>query len=216
MDQNLSLYGKKVCFIGAHPDDIELGCGALISNIIDSTDIKCVTLSKNLINPAHTHLLEEHYRSMEVLRVPKESVILGDFETRKFPDARQEILEFLINLNKTYRPDLVFVPTQNDIHQDHQVVTGEALRAFRGTSVLGFDLLRSSYNFFPHFLFEVTEKDVNQKIAALQEYKTHTDKYYFNPTILRATLIRHGALAERPYAEGFDILRIIGQFSKNS
>jgi hypothetical protein len=40
----------------------------------------------------------------------------------------------------------------------------------------------------------------------------YANKYYFNPNILRATLIRHGALAEQPYAEGFDILRIVGSF----
>jgi hypothetical protein len=53
---------------------------------------------------------------------------------------------------------------------------------------------------------------VQKKIDALAEYKTYQGKYYFHPEITRATLIRHGALAERPYAEGFDILRIVGAF----
>jgi len=59
---------------------------------------------------------------------------------------------------------------------------------------------------------EVTESDVERKIAALSQYHTYDTKYYFDPNITRATLIRHGALAERPYAEGFDILRMIGHF----
>jgi len=80
-------------------------------------------------------------------------------------------------------------------------------------TLLGFDVIRSSYGFFPHFLVEVSEEDVQKKIAALAEYKTYADKYYFNENITRATLIRNGALAERPFAEGFDILRIIGQFA---
>ena len=78
--------------------------------------------------------------------------------------------------------------------------------------MLGFDVIRSSYGFFPNFLVEVTEEDVNKKIAALAEYKTYAERYYFNESITRATLIRNGALAERPFAEGFDILRIIGAF----
>jgi len=73
-------------------------------------------------------------------------------------------------------------------------------------------VLRSSYGFFPHFLVEVSEADVQKKIEALKQYKTYSDKYYFNPEIIRSTSIRHGALAERTYAEGFDILRIIGNF----
>jgi len=151
---------------------------------------------------------------MDVLGVQREKVVLGQFETRRFPHARQEILEYLIDLNRQFRPDIVFVHTKADIHQDHGTVTEEALRAFRGTTVLGFDVIRSSYGFFPNFLVEVSAEDVEKKIAALSEYRTYDSRYYFNPEITRATLIRHGALAERPYAEGFDILRIVGTFGK--
>jgi N-acetylglucosamine malate deacetylase 1 len=207
-------YGKKVVFIGAHPDDIELGCGAFISNILGSTDVMCVTLSDNQKNPSLKNLAEEHYASMDILGVPRQNVILKDFETRKFPHARQEILEFLFQLNREYKPDIVFTHTRSDIHQDHTTATEETLRAFRGTTVLGFDCLRSSYGFFPHFLAEVTEHDVDCKIAALAAYKTYADKYYFSADILRSTLVRHGALAERPFAEGFDILRIVGSFAE--
>jgi LmbE family N-acetylglucosaminyl deacetylase len=204
--------GQRILFLGAHPDDIELGCGALIAHIVEQADLRCVTLSDNQKNPALTNLVEEHYRSMDVLGVNKDQIILKDFETRNFPRDRQEILEFLYGLNGEFRPDIVFTHTESDIHQDHDVVRVEALRTFRGVSVLGYDVLRSSYGFFPHFLIEVTEKDVQKKIDALAEYRTYHEKYYFDPEIIRSTSIRHGALAERPYAEGFDILRIVGSF----
>lgn len=212
MNHDMVFYGQKVCFIGAHPDDIELGCGALISHIAQTTDILTVTLSDNQKNTALTHVVEEHYNSMAALGVPRQNVILGQFETRRFPHSRQEILEFLIDLNRIHHPEIVFVHTRADIHQDHQTVTEEALRAFRGTTVLGFDVIRSSYGFFPNFLVEVDEKDLECKLQALACYKTYEDKYYFDPEVTRATLVRHGALAERPFAEGFDILRIIGKF----
>lgn len=206
------LFGKKILFLGAHPDDIELGCGALLSNISKRVDILAVTLSDNQKNPAHENVVDEHYRSMEILGVDPEQVVLGPFETRNFPRDRQAILEFLYDLNREFRPDIVFTHTQSDIHQDHDVVRIEALRAFRGVSVLGYDVLRSSYGFFPQFLVEVAETDVQKKINALAEYKTYSEKYYFDPEIIRSTSIRHGALAERPFAEGFDILRIVGSF----
>jgi LmbE family N-acetylglucosaminyl deacetylase len=213
MNHDMLFYGEKVCFIGAHPDDIELGCGALIAHISNQAEVLCITLSDNQKNPDLTSLPVEHYRSMAVLGVPKENVILGTFETRRFPHARQEILEYLIEINRKHHPEAVFVHTKADIHQDHATIMEEALRAFRGTTVLGYDVLRSSYGFFPNFLVEVTEADVERKVAALAEYQTYAGKYYFNPEITRSTLIRHGALAERPYAEGFDILRIIGAFA---
>jgi LmbE family N-acetylglucosaminyl deacetylase len=205
-------FGKRICFIGAHPDDIELGCGAFISNILGKTDVLCVTLSDNQKNPTLQNLVEEHYKIMQTLGVPREKIILEKFETRRFPQARQEILEFLFTIHQDFKPDIVFVHTRADIHQDHNVVSKEALRAFRGTTLLGFDALRSSYGFFPHFLVEVSAEDVDRKLAALAEYKTYSNKYYFAPEILKATMIRHGALAERPFAEGFDILRIVGNF----
>jgi len=204
--------GKRLLFLGAHPDDIELGCGALIANVSEHVDLRCVTLSDNQKNPLLKNLVEEHHRSMSVLGVGREQVILKAFETRNFPRDRQEILEFLYELNREFKPDVVFTHTEDDIHQDHDVVRMEALRTFRGVSVLGYDVLRSSYGFFPHFLVEVSEEDVQKKIEALKQYRTYSDKYYFNPEIIRSTCIRHGALAERPYAEGFDILRIIGNF----
>lgn len=204
--------GQRILFLGAHPDDIELGCGALIAQLIGHVDLRCVSLSDNQNNPSLTNLVDEHYRSMSLLGVRKEQVILKDFETRNFPRDRQAILEFLYDLNREFRPDIVFTHTQSDIHQDHDVVRIEALRAFRGVSVLGYDVLRSSYGFFPQFLVEVAETDVQKKIDALAEYKTYSEKYYFDPEIIRSTSIRHGALAERPFAEGFDILRIVGSF----
>jgi LmbE family N-acetylglucosaminyl deacetylase len=150
---------------------------------------------------------------MEVLGVPRDKVLLSQFETRNFPRDRQEILEYLYSLNREHKPEIVFAHTQADIHQDHAVVTMEALRAFRGTTVLGYDVLRSSYGFFPQFLVEITGEDVERKVRALAEYTIYSDKYYFDPEIIRATSIRHGALAEREYAEGFDILRVVGVFA---
>jgi len=208
----MNFYGKRVLFLGAHPDDIELGCGALLHHIVRETDILCVTLSDNQKNPDLKNVKEEHYVSMAILGVPREKIIFGPFTTRVFPDARQEILEYFLKLRRDFQPDLIFVHSRQDIHQDHTTMTDEALRAFRGITVLGFDVVRSSYGFFPHFLVEVTEDDVTKKIEALSQYETYRDRYYFNAELTRSIMVRHGALAECPFAEGFDILRIVGKF----
>jgi LmbE family N-acetylglucosaminyl deacetylase len=205
-------YGKRVLFIGAHPDDIELGAGALLHHIAPRSDVMCVTLSDNQKNPQLKSVVEEQYASMNVLGIPREKVVVEKFITRNFPDARQDILEYMLKLRRDFQPGIIFVHSKQDVHQDHNVVTDEALRAYRGITVLGYDVIRSSYGFFPHFLAEVSEEDVNKKIEALLQYKTYADKYYFSPELLRAIMVRHGSLAERPFAEGFDILRIVGKF----
>lgn len=210
----MNFFGKRTLFLGAHPDDIELGCGGLLHHIVHKTDadVLCVTLSDNQKNPDLHNVVEEHFRSMAILGVPKEKIVLGPFTTRVFPDARQDILEYFLMLRKDFKPDLIFVHSKEDIHQDHNVMTEEALRAYRGITVLGFDVVRSSYGFFPHFIVEVTEEDVNKKIEALSQYETYRDRYYFNAELTRSIMVRHGALAECPFAEGFDILRIVGKF----
>ena len=208
----MNFSGKRVLFLGAHPDDIEIGCGALIHNIVQRTEILCVTLSDNQKNPDLKNVKGEHLKSMQVLGVPEERIVFGPFVTRIFPDARQEILEYFLKLRREFQPDLIFVHSKQDVHQDHLTMTDEALRAFRGITVLGFDVVRSSYGFFPNFLVEVSEEDVLKKIEALAKYETYRDRYYFNSELTRAIMVRHGALAEVAFAEGFDILRIVGRF----
>ena len=209
----MNFYGKRVLFIGAHPDDIELGAGALIHKILPHCEVTCVTLSDNQKNPKLKNVLSEHYKSMAVLGVPRKNVIVENFETRYLPAHRQEVLEYLLKLRKEIKPDIIFVHSEQDIHQDHNTVTQEALRAYRGITVLGFDVVRSSHGFFPNFFVGVSEENVNKKIEALSQYKTYANYYYFGKELLRATMVRHGALAEKDFAEGFDILRIVGEFS---
>lgn len=208
----MNFFGKRILFLGAHPDDIELGCGALLHQIAHKTEILCVTLSDNQKNPDLQNVKGEHLRSMKILGIPEEKVIFGPFQTRVFPDSRQDILEYFLKLRKEFNPDLIFTHSKQDVHQDHNTMTDEALRAFRGITVLGFDVVRSSYGFFPHFLVKVTEEDVTKKIEALAQYRTYQDRYYFNSELTRSIMVRHGALAERSFAEGFDILRIVGEF----
>jgi LmbE family N-acetylglucosaminyl deacetylase len=210
----MNFFGKRVLFLGAHPDDIEIGCGALLHHIVRQTNVLCVTLSDNQKNPDLKNVKAEHYQALAVLGIPEDKIVFGPFTTRVFPNARQEILEYFLQLRKDFDPDLIFVHSKQDIHQDHLTMTDEALRAFRGITVLGFDVVRSSYGFFPHFLVEVTEEDVNKKIEALSKYETYRDRYYFNSEVTRSIMVRHGALAECPFAEGFDILRIVGEFCR--
>jgi LmbE family N-acetylglucosaminyl deacetylase len=157
------------------------------------SDVTCVTLSENQKNPELPHVVEEQKRSLALLGVPASGIRYGPFDTRVFPQARQEILEYFLGLRTELQPEIIFVHSDQDVHQDHLTMTQEALRAFRGITLLGFDVVRSSYGFFPHFLAEVNEEDVVAKIEAWHN-ATYRDKYYFNSDG-QPIMIRHGALA---------------------
>ncbi len=210
MGVRVKIAGRSVLFIGAHPDDIELGAGALVHQIAALCDVHCVTLSENRRNGELDRLVDEHRRSMAKLGISADRVRLEKFETRRFGERRQDLLDYFVTLRREWKPELVFVHSRLDVHQDHNVVTAEALRAFRGTTLLGFEVLRSSHGFFPNLLLEVSASDVGAKLAALAEYATYRDKSYFNPELVRAAMMRNGELAEREYAEGFEVLRAVG------
>jgi LmbE family N-acetylglucosaminyl deacetylase len=76
---NMTFFGQSLLFLGAHPDDIELGCGALIADVSDQTSIYCMTFSDNRKNPELQNLVSEHYESMRALGLKDEQVELGTF-----------------------------------------------------------------------------------------------------------------------------------------
>ncbi len=91
-------HGNRILFVGAHPDDIELGAGALIHHIHPTCDIMCVTLSDNQKNPQLKNVVQELHDSMKVLGVPADRVVVEKFPTRDFPDHRSGSGVLLANL----------------------------------------------------------------------------------------------------------------------
>ena len=140
----MNFFGKRVIFLGAHPDDIELGCGALLHNIASKTDVLCVTLSDNQKNPDLQNVKSEHHEAMAVLGVSKEKVILGPFTTRVFPDARQEILEYFLKLRKDFKPDLIFTHSKQDVHQDHNTMTTRRSKRYPNTKHTATDIISTA------------------------------------------------------------------------
>jgi len=64
------------------------------------------------------------------LGITEDHLTVHDFDVRTFPDRRQDILELLVELWEEWRPDVVFQPSHHDVHQDHQTIAQEGLRAF--------------------------------------------------------------------------------------
>ena len=77
---------------------------------------------------------------LKKLGIKQSNLIIHDFPIRKLNFHRQEILEILVSLRNGCDYDLVLTPSSTDVHQDHQTVTNEVIRAFKGRTILGYDL----------------------------------------------------------------------------
>ncbi|MGH3444471.1 MAG: PIG-L deacetylase family protein, partial [Nocardioidaceae bacterium] len=168
---------RRVLAVGAHTDDIELGCGALLSRLRrDGAEIRAAVFSRaeqSLPPGAPDDTLELEFRAaMRHLGVEESSIHMGTVPVRRFPDHRQPILEELVAIKRSFEPDLVLTMSSTDTHQDHEVVHAESVRAFRGTSVLGYETPWNQRVTHTTLFAEVDEADVEAKVAMMAEYRS--------------------------------------------
>ena len=197
-----------VLFIGCHPDDIELGCGGLINKLKDEYEIFALNLSKNLDQPEHKNLVNESKKSLKILGVKENNIIFGDFKSREFSYQRQEIIDYLWKIKKKIKPTCVFI-TPFDLHQDHQVCNMESKRVFREKSILEYDLVRSSLDRNHSIFVELTKKELDVKIKALEQYKTHSKRNYFKKQAITSIAQSGGIKQELDFCEIFKPVSII-------
>lgn len=200
---------RKVLFIGAHPDDIELGCGATIAKHIASWQVRCVILSANQENPENVRLVTELSKSLRELGVDEENIAIGDFRTRYFDQSRQAIRDFLLREKGEFNPDAVFTHALSDIHQDHIVTCQEVQRIFRDKNLFGFEIQRSTPHFYPTLHIALSLEDVEAKIRALSRYETYRNKPYLSPEVIKSLLITRGLFVEEQFAEAFEVYSLI-------
>ncbi len=207
---------KKILVLAPHTDDGELGCGGSIAKFIaEERQVYYAAFSvcsKSLPEGmAADTLATECKNATSILGIPTDHVTLFDFEVRIFPNHRQEILEEMVALNKKIQPDLVFIPSSTDIHQDHGVIHVEALRAFRNSSLLGYELPWNHPPFTSPFFINLSADNVAKKWHALQEYKSQSHRNYIHEDFIRSLAKVRGVQANSEYAEAFDVYKLIGQ-----
>jgi LmbE family N-acetylglucosaminyl deacetylase len=146
---------------------------------------------------------------MEVFGI--ENYTLLDFETRKFDRQRQHILDWMCAEGESFKPDLVLCSAYGDCHQDHIIVRDEAVRAYRRSSILGYELPWSNpAGFFPRFYVPLEQEHLNIKLKALAKYKSQWGKrHYMETEIVQATTLMRGQQIDHRYAEAFEVMRWI-------
>ncbi len=205
---------RKVLVLAPHTDDGEFGCGGTLARLVENgTEIRYVAFSiatRSLPEgfPPDT-LAREVREATAELGIPESHLIVHDFEVRAFPEHRQEILELLIELWEDWKPDAVLQPSLRDIHQDHQVIAAEGLRAFKRTTILGYEIPWNNYDFAYQAYIALERPHVERKVAALAKYASQQHRRYANPEYVWNLARVHGINVNREYAECFQVYRIV-------
>ncbi len=204
---------ETVFILAPHTDDGELGCGGTMAKLVAegknvfyiAFSTCSVSLPKNL--PFDT-LKNECTAAVQTLAIPDQNLIFFNFEVRRLLFHRQEILEELIKLNKQYQPATVLLPAENDIHQDHQAIYSEGMRAFRNANLLGYELPWNNYRFQPNYFEKISDDNLQAKINALSQYKSQANRKYMNESFIRSLATVRGLQANTPFAEAFEAYRL--------
>jgi N-acetylglucosamine malate deacetylase 1 len=205
---------RRVLVLAPHTDDGEFGCGGTIARLVDAgVDVRYVAFSvaTKSLPPGFSPdtLAHEVREATAAIGVPAGNLTVHDFEVRTFPDRRQDILELLIELWEEWRPDAVFLPSVGDIHQDHQVVAAEGLRAFKRTTVVGYEIPWNNLNFSYQAYISLERAHVERKVDALGCYASQQHRNYANPEHIWTRARTHGINIGRDYAEVFEVYRVV-------
>lgn len=204
---------KRVLVLAPHTDDGELGMGGTIHKLLKEgkqvTYVAFSTASKSLPAgmPADT-LKNEVRNATRALGIHPQNLVIYDYEVRELNYVRQQILEKLIELREQLHPDIVFIPSTHDVHQDHQTIAQEAIRAFKNTTLLGYELIWNNLTFNTQCFVELNEDDLSAKHQALAEYHSQKGKSYMSEDFIRSQALTRGVQAGLPFAEVFEVTRL--------
>ena len=203
---------EKILILAPHTDDGELGCGGSIARFIEEgKDVYYAAFStaeESVENGLPKNILEiEVKEATKKLGIKKENLFIYKNEVRKLNYIRQTILEELILLKKKINPNIIFMPTINDIHQDHYTVAQEGLRAFKDRTILGYELIWNNISFNTTSFITLEKKHIQAKVDALNEYKSQNSRAYMSQEFIFSLAKSRGVQIGADYAECFEIMR---------
>jgi N-acetylglucosamine malate deacetylase 1 len=203
---------QRVLVLAPHTDDGEFGCGGSISRFIEEDqEVAYVAFSsaEKSLPPGWDPctLRREVRRATKLLGIPDPNLHILDYPVREFPQYRQEILEELLRLKRELEPDLVFLPSHNDTHQDHQVIAQEGFRAFKTTSMLGYELPWNNLVFRTNTFICLEQRHVDKKSSALECYESQKGRPYASAEFVKSLAVTRGIQIGSRYAEVFETVR---------
>ncbi len=206
---------KRTLVLAPHTDDAELGCGGTLARLVERGHDVLVAVfsiaSDSLPGelPRDT-LKHEFFDAMRVLGISSGNALVREYPVRRLAEHRQSILEELVVIRKEIAPDVVFLPCEQDIHQDHQVVHAEGVRAFKNASLLGYELPWNTFDFAPQLIVSLEDRHIERKWDMLCAYNSQMvlGRQYFSKDLVYSLARVRGAQAKKEFGEGFQVIRL--------
>lgn len=203
---------KTALVLAPHTDDGEFGSGGTLAKLSEG-GARVVYVAFSAAEQSVPPHLPRNILRTEVkeatceLGIAQSDCLVMNYEVRRFPEFRQAILDDMIRLNKEYRPDLVFLPSHNDTHQDHHVIAQEGFRAFKRTAMLGYEIPWNNLEFRATCFSVLQQVHLSKKIAAIARYRSQHGRTYAKPEFLHSLAVTRGAQIGVEYAEVFEVAR---------
>ena len=192
--------------LGAHCDDIEIGCGGTILNFASldrNVEIRWIVFSSDegrkqeAVKSAETFLEE----------VPNRRIVIHSLRDGFLPYLGSEVKERFEQLKREFRPDLILTHYRHDLHQDHRLVSELTWNTFRNHLILEYEIPKYDGDFgSPNFFVPLAESVCRRKVdTILSAYVSQSDKQWFSRDLFSAILRLRGMEANAPsgYAEAF-------------
>ncbi len=205
---------SKILVLSPHTDDGEFGCGGSISKWLDEgKEVHYVAFSsaeKSVPKGFPSDILKKEVKdATKILGIPPNNLLVFNYPVRDFLAHRQEILENMVELENTVKPEIVLLPSTADTHQDHQVVSQEGFRAFKKNSIIGYEIPWNNLSFTTNLLVSLNEKQMKRKIEALKCYKSQSSRIYSSEEFTWDLARIRGSQIAVKYAEAFEAIRWI-------
>jgi LmbE family N-acetylglucosaminyl deacetylase len=202
----------KILCIGAHSDDIEIGCGGSILRLL--SEYEDVEIHWVVLGSSGKRDKEALSSANKFLKNAKnKNIIINNFRDSFFPYMGGEIKKFFEKIRKKVSPDIVFTHYRHDLHQDHRLVSELTWNTFRDHLILEYEIMKYDGDIgVPNFFVHLDDRICRDKISfILDSFKTQRGKDWFTSDVLYSILRLRGMESRAPknYAEGFYCRKLV-------
>jgi len=203
---------RRILCIGAHSDDIEIGCGGTILHLLEN----CPDLEVRWVVLSSDERRREEARcaaSLFLSRASRADVTIKSFRDGFFPYIGAEIKSFFEELKHEDMPDLVFTHHGADRHQDHRLVAELTWNTFRDHMILEYEIPKYDGDLTtPNVYVPLDDEIRRRKVTFLmQSFASQRDKRWFSPATFEGMLRLRGVecASSSGYAEGFHVRKAV-------